>query len=146
MQNSDCILQSIPPWEIEEVEAVPGVKFIQNMNEKGYFWAKFDIQEPIVFKATFENPLELFTNHSGDPAQDFEEELQPGSHTRFLVGNFDLAVLEMKVELLDLEGNLKYETYFSNNPHAGEEDEEEAEAEAEAEYPENELDDDEEME
>ena len=37
----------------------------------------------------------------------------------------------MKVELLDLEGNLKYETNFSNNPHAGEEQQEESEAEAE---------------
>ena len=42
----------------------------------------------------------------------------------------------MKVELLDLEGNLKYETNFSNNPHAGEEQQEESEAEEQEEEPE----------
>ena len=48
-QYSDCIIQSLPEWYIQEVEEVPGVKFINNMNEMGYFWAKFDIQEPINF-------------------------------------------------------------------------------------------------
>ena len=55
---------------------VPGVKYIQNISETGYFWAKFDIHEPLVLKVTFRNPYDLYRGHDQDlQPEDFEEEL-----------------------------------------------------------------------
>ena len=45
------------------VEEVPGVRFIQLMNEMGYFIAIFDIEEPIVYTVTFENDEEVRLGH-----------------------------------------------------------------------------------
>ena len=87
----------------------------------------------------------MYGDHGENHPVYIEKELDPGKHTRILVGNFDLANLDMTVKLLDLDENIKYETKFSNNPNSGEEEEGSRQG-SQAEYPGSELDDNEEME
>ena len=89
------------------------------MNEMGYFIGLFDIEEPIVYKVTFDNPDKVYLGHlqeDGEPPSEFSEDLQPGSHRRILVGNFNLAVFKIKVEIFDIDGNLKAKKRFTNIP------------------------------
>ena len=64
MEKQFTILESaLPEKYITKVEDVPGVRLIQNMNEMGYFVGLFDIQEPIVYKVTFDNPSKVYRGH-----------------------------------------------------------------------------------